>query len=219
MRFDTTMWRRIDEAKAGSREALETILRTYRGPLLDYLRSRGISEHDAEDIVQQVSIEICHEEFLKKADRSKGRFRTLLLRVTQYVLTSDLRKQLSQKRGGGRSSVSLEKVQEIAVSPQEEEAFNRHWARRMLEAALGRLKERSSGLKVPYHEVLALKFLEEKSIQEIAERLRCKPHDVENYIYQGKERLRGVLHELTQEMCSSEDEHEEETRLFVRYGL
>lgn len=219
MRFDTTMWRRIDEAKAGSREALDAILRNYRAPLLDYLKARGVPEHDAEDIVQQVSIEISGEDFLRSADQAKGRFRTLLLRVTQYVLTTDLRKRLAHKRGGGQGTVSLEEIHDVVVSPDEEEAFNGLWVRSLLGRALDRLRTESEGRKIPYHEVLAMKFLEEKSTQEIADRLGCKPHDVENYVYQGKERLRKTLHDLAQENSSSPEEHAEETRLFVRYGL
>src|SRR5262245_31872417 len=90
MQFNSTVWRRIDDARSGSREALESLLANYRAPLLDYLRSKGVSEHDAEDVVQEVCIEISQDEFLKRADRAKGRFRTLLLRVTQYVLASDV---------------------------------------------------------------------------------------------------------------------------------
>ena len=35
MSFDSTIWRRIDDARQGSREALDQLLSTYRPPLLN----------------------------------------------------------------------------------------------------------------------------------------------------------------------------------------
>ena len=57
MSFDSTIWRRIDDARQGSREALDTLLATYRPPLLNYLRARGLSDADAEDVVQDVCLD------------------------------------------------------------------------------------------------------------------------------------------------------------------
>ncbi len=219
MHVSSTMWRRIDEAKAGSREALAALLNKYRPPLLAYVRLRGLSEHDAEDVVQEVCLEIIDDGFLRSADQSKGRFRTLLLRVTQHVLASHLRKELAQKRGGGRKGISLEMAHDIPVPQEEQDRFDQLWVKNMLGMALERLKNDSADLKVPYHEVLSMRFLEGRSGQEIADKLQCKPHDVENYVYQGKQRLRRYLRQLTREASSSEEEHDEETRLLGRLGF
>ncbi len=219
MSFDSTIWRRIDDARQGSREALDALLATYRPPLLNYLKARGLSEADAEDVVQDVCLEICQDDFLKRADRSKGRFRTLLLRVTKYVLSSSFRKQASLKRGGGRRAIPLEDLTNVQVPSGDEEQFNEIWVRNLLSKALDQLRAESEGKKVPYHDVLAMKFLEGVPNQVIADRLGCKLHDVDNHLYLGKERLRKHLRQMVRDLCSSPEEHEEETHLLVRFGF
>jgi RNA polymerase sigma-70 factor (ECF subfamily) len=219
MSFDSTIWRRIDDARQGSREALDTLLATYRPPLLNYLRARGLSDADAEDVVQDVCLEICQDDFLKRADRSKGRFRTLLLRVTRYVLSSNFRKLSREKRGGGRRAIPLDELRDVQVPEGEEQQFNEIWVRNLLAKALDQLRADSEGKKVPYHEVLSMKFLEGISNQDIAERLGCKIHDVDNHLYLGKERLRKHLRQMVRDLCSSPEEHEEETHLLVRFGF
>ena len=53
-RFQTTRWSLVLEAREGdlrSRRALELLCRTYRAPVLAYIRARGRGE-DAEDLAQ-----------------------------------------------------------------------------------------------------------------------------------------------------------------------
>ncbi len=219
MHFGSTMWRRIDEAKAGSMEAISAILNRYRAPLLDYVRSRGLNDHDAEDVVQEVCLEIIRDDFIRRADQAKGRFRTLLLRVTQHVLASHFRREYAEKRGGGRKALSLEELDETVVPGEDEDRFNQLWVKNLVGMALQRLRSESADLKVPYDRVLEMRFLEGRSGPEIAEKLDCKPHDVENYVYLGKQRLKKYLEELTRELASSEEEEVEETRILGRYGL
>ncbi len=218
MQFKTTMWTMIGRAREGSHQAMEGVLSRYRRPVIQYLRQQGMSEPDAEDISQEVFLRIGRKEFLEKADREKGKFRTLLLRVTQHVRASDYRRKYSQKRGGGKAAVPLEEISEMAVAPADEEAFNGTWAKDLIERALERLKKSSSRLGVSYHEALIQRYIENKSYREISTALGCKESDVVNYIHHGKARLKTTLSELAKEYTSSPEEYAEELELLARYS-
>lgn len=193
------------------------LLSRYRTPLVQYLEERGLARDDAEDVVQQVLLEICSERILEAADRSKGRFRTLLLRITQYVSASEFRKHYAQKRGGGKAAVSWEELAEATLPPAEEKRFNDLWAKNLIQMGLERLQKEAAHLKVPYYEVLVMKCLKKNSYKEIAQQLQCTESDVANYVRNGKARLKKHLMDLATEYCSSPDEHEEELALLQQF--
>lgn len=218
MEFQTTMWSTIARARDGSPAALGKVLSNYRSPILDYLRLKGLSEDDAEDVAQEVLLQICQDGFLDRADRSKGRFRTLLLRVTQHVLSSEFRKRYARKRGGNRPVVSIEEMQDAAVAPDDEEKFNTAWARSLIHRALERLKKEEGRLQTPYHRALVGRFLDGRPYKEIAAELECREVDVANYVYLGKQRLKKHLDDLTSEYSSSPEEFESETAILRKYA-
>jgi RNA polymerase sigma factor (sigma-70 family) len=218
MPFQTTMWSAIARARAGSRADLEELLSRYRAPIFEYVRHKGLSEADAEDITQEVFVQICEERFLERADRSKGLFRTLLLRVTQHVLSSEFRRRYAQKRGGNRPAVSIEEIQDIAVAAEDEERFNMGWARHLLLRALERLKKEGERLKAPYHRALVRRLLEDASYKEIAAEFGCKEADLANYVYLGKQRLRKHLDDLTSEYAASPEEFEAESAIVKNFA-
>lgn len=218
MEFQTTMWTSIGRAKAGSKESLERLLSRYQAPILAYLRGRGLSEHDAEDVSQEVLVQLSRETFLERADKAKGRFRTLVLRVTRNVFASHARWISSLKRGGGRPALSLDDVFEEPAPETDEARFHELWARNLLQIALDRLGRDAARLKVPYRDVLVMRHFEGKQNPEIAEKLGCKPHDVENYLYLGKQRLRKYLMDLAREYSSSPEEYADEVE-FLKKSL
>ena len=55
-RFRTTLWTRLGDAAAGGKTALNDFARRYRPPLIAFLRGRGHSPADAEDVAQEVRI-------------------------------------------------------------------------------------------------------------------------------------------------------------------
>jgi DNA-directed RNA polymerase specialized sigma24 family protein len=96
--FPTTIWTTISQAGAHDRAALEDFAQRYRAPILAYLRGRGFSGNDAEDLCQEVFVRVLQSGVLAKADRSRGRFRSLLLTVTTRVV-QDRRRRRSDPRG------------------------------------------------------------------------------------------------------------------------
>src|SRR5258708_5402506 len=81
--FVTTHWSVVLQVGEGdssrAAEALEALCRAYWYPLYAYVRRQGHSPDDAEDLTQQFFARMLEQNYLKLADRSRGRFRTFLL--------------------------------------------------------------------------------------------------------------------------------------------
>ena len=79
-RFATTHWSVVLAAKpneasqASAREALEKLCRAYWYPLYAFVRSRGYSVVDAQDLTQAFFARIFETGGFASADRGKGRF-------------------------------------------------------------------------------------------------------------------------------------------------
>ena len=156
--FVTTRWSIIlsaanlgsDEQKA--RDALAELCRTYWRPIFSFVRARGYSVEDAQDLTQDFFVTIVKENWLQHADRNRGRFRSLLLRSLQNFLINATEKTHACKRGGDvefiswddwaaeASSQSFNSAQAPDLLPPER-LFDLSWATTVVEHALQRLRE------------------------------------------------------------------------------
>ncbi|MBI2933920.1 MAG: sigma-70 family RNA polymerase sigma factor [Planctomycetes bacterium] len=202
--FQTTIWALIREARDRRGAALDDLARRYWEPIRRFVERRGVSPQDAEDIAQEVLTEICREDFLRKADASKGRFRSLLLAVTRHVLHMRLRQEGALKRGGEVHIGSLE--QEPEATPEERADYNRLWAAHVMKVALERLRFGNPA----YAEAIELHYFQDVAYKDIAARLGRQEYDVKNFIFQGKKRLRDHLEQVIREYSSSPEEVAEE---------
>ncbi|NIP56356.1 MAG: hypothetical protein GWN55_07815 [Phycisphaerae bacterium] len=104
--FATTHWSLVGEARgdeAGqtrAREALEELCRTYWYPLYAFVRSRGYSAVDAQDLTQAFFTQIIEKGGFASADRRRGRFRSYLLGAMKHFLANEWHRAQTQKRGG-----------------------------------------------------------------------------------------------------------------------
>ena len=137
--FPTTIWTRILEAGAQDPNALDDFARRYRPPVLAHVRSRGFAGQDADDLCQEVFLRVIQGGVLAKADRNRGRFRSLLRAVTTRTLQDRLRRRRDV------SALELEPAAE-----ETDDGFDREWAWHLTERALERLEAQGS----PYHAVL-----------------------------------------------------------------
>ena len=150
--FPTTHWSVVVNAGAGSaslaRVALESLCRHYWYPLYSFVRRQGRPHHEAEDCTQEFLARLLAEEGLGRARPERGRFRTFLLTALRNFLTDEWRRARAEKRGGGAAMVSLDwqdAEQRFAHEPADpgltpEQAFDRNWARGLIESALATLR-------------------------------------------------------------------------------
>jgi len=148
--FVTTHWSvvltagRSDTTRA--RDALAKLCQTYWFPLYAYVRRRGRSPEDAQDLTQEFFARLLERNWLERADQQKGRFRSFLLSAMNHFLSDEWDKARAQKRGGGLAPVPLQfdtaetrYGHEPADRATPEQNFERRWALTLLEAVLRRL--------------------------------------------------------------------------------
>jgi RNA polymerase sigma factor (sigma-70 family) len=160
--FNTTRWSLVlagtnpdgDQQKAA--EALAELCRTYWRPIFSYVCRRGYSSEDAEDITQDFFLMILETNWLRQANRGRGRFRSLLLKSLQNFLHNIADKNQTLKRGGRVQFVSwdawmAEAPSHVSIpnrvldSLAPEQLFDLRWAATVVEQALRRLREECEG--------------------------------------------------------------------------
>ncbi|MBM3891070.1 MAG: RNA polymerase sigma factor, partial [Verrucomicrobia bacterium] len=150
--FLTTHWSvvlragRSDSTRA--RDALAQLCEAYWYPLYAYVRRRGHSPHDAQDLTQEFFARILERHDIARASPERGRFRSFLLASLNHFLANEWDKARAKKRGGGQTLLRLDDKDaegRYAIEPADDAApdklFERRWALTLLERVLARLRE------------------------------------------------------------------------------
>jgi RNA polymerase sigma-70 factor (ECF subfamily) len=149
--FVSTRWSVVlsarDPASPAAAAALETLCRAYWYPLYLYVRRRGYSPPDAQDMTQEFFAQLLEHNWLARADRNKGRFRSFLLMAMSRFLANEWDKVRAVKRGGrfrltplALDTAETRYAREPADTSTPEQAFEKRWALTMLEKVLERLR-------------------------------------------------------------------------------
>src|SRR5689334_3200885 len=114
--FATTHWSVVLSAgelqSLKATEALEKLCRTYWPPLYGYVRRLGHRPEDAQDLTQAFFAKLLEKNFWARADRTKGLFRTFLLKALRNFLADERDRARTAKRGGGVSFISFDEEPE-----------------------------------------------------------------------------------------------------------
>jgi len=89
-----------------TREALAELCKIYWRPVFAFICGRGHSVTDAQDLTQDFFVMVLKGRLLECADRSRGRFRSLVLTSLQNFLHDAAEKRRARKRGGDVQFVS-----------------------------------------------------------------------------------------------------------------
>jgi RNA polymerase sigma-70 factor (ECF subfamily) len=149
--FCTTHWSDVVAAGHGdlaaATAAWERLCRTYWFPIYSFIRRRGFGPHEAEDLTQTFFATLLEKDSLKRVSRPKGKFRTFLLTALTNFLNNEWDKARTEKRGGGKETVSLDETiaegvyrHEIIEAATPEEVFDRRCAVELVNQVLARLK-------------------------------------------------------------------------------
>ena len=148
-RFATTRWSLVLAAGASSdgREALADLCEMCWYPIYAYVRRRGYSVEDAQDLTQAFFATLLNKESLARVQPERGRFRSFLLQAMQNFLANEWDRRRAQKRGGGQEDLSLdflraeERFGEEPEAPHTPESlYQRRWAMMLLDRGLGSLR-------------------------------------------------------------------------------
>jgi RNA polymerase sigma-70 factor (ECF subfamily) len=154
--FATTRWTVV--LAAGSRStpnadvALEELCRTYWYPLYAYVRRRGYTREDAEDLTQSFFVRFLQKNYLEKLSAEHGKFRAFLIASLKHFLANEWDRSHRQKRGGGIPSLSLDWQDADAryqINPADDltpdKIYDRAWAVTLLERVIARLGRENAG--------------------------------------------------------------------------
>lgn len=150
--FPVTSWslvRQVSGNGSESREkALEELCRIYWPPVFTFIRSRGKSVAEAEDLTQGFFADFLSGDNFAKADEKRGKLRTYLLTSVARYMSKDHRNQSRLKRGGGEPVLSLDLHREdgtVLLDPVSdvtpESLFDRQWVLTVLHQAADQLAE------------------------------------------------------------------------------
>jgi RNA polymerase sigma-70 factor (ECF subfamily) len=142
--------------------ALADLCRKYWSPLYFYVRRLGHSPDDAQDLVQGFFARLLEKNYLRDADRNKGRFRSFLLVALKGYMANEWDRINREKRGGGQPLLSIDEENtetRYRTEPVDqitpEKAYERQWVVSLLERVMGLLEEecKISGKTVLFQEL------------------------------------------------------------------
>ncbi len=150
--FPPTQWTVVlaagETQSPESLAALERLCGSYWYPLYAFVRRSGYSPADAEDLTQEFFARLLEHNWVARADREKGRFRSFLLMAIKRFLAKEWDKAKALKRGGqikfvelGLNTAETRYSQEPADPRTPEQVFEVNWALALLAQVLKRLRE------------------------------------------------------------------------------
>ena len=152
--FPATHWSVVVAAGESQAEpeiaqaALAELCQAYWAPLYTFVRRRGYTVDDAQDLTQSFFAYLIERKIYARADRQKGRFRSFLLASLKNFLADASDRERTLKRGGAQIFLPLyeEQAKEAeslfqthSATSSEDEIFDRSWAEALVAAGLERL--------------------------------------------------------------------------------
>ncbi|MHA1939955.1 MAG: RNA polymerase sigma factor [Candidatus Thorarchaeota archaeon] len=202
-RFATTHWSVVLAAgqpdSSRYQQALETLCRTYWFPLYAYLRRQGHDSHQAEEYTQAFFAQMLEKQYLSKVAPKPGKFRSFLLVALKHFLANERDRLKTQKRGGGRPVIPLDRESaenQYAIEPAHhlsaDKLFEKSWALTVLDQTMNRLQNEFAGANkqklfdrlksylggekasVPYRDVAAELEVSEGTVKVTIHRMRTR---------------------------------------------
>jgi RNA polymerase sigma factor (sigma-70 family) len=231
--FVTTRWSLILSAahlgdeEHRTRNALAELCRTYWRPIFSFIRGRGYSVEDAQDLTQDFFVTILRNDWLQNADRNRGRFRSLLLRSLQNFLINAAEKSRTRKRGGGVEFISwddwmAEAPSQLSIPVQAldslppERIFDLTWATTVVERALQRLREEcESKGKLWLFQALSFHLTDERdeiSYSKLSAELGMAETVVKKQLHNMRQRYRSLLRDEVSQTVEDPADVDDEIR-------
>ena len=232
-RFVTTRWSVIlscadsEGGEQKTRKALAELCKIYWRPVFAFIYHQGQSVPNAQDLTQDFFVMVLKGQLLQRADRNRGRFRSLMLKALQDFLRNAEAKRHTRKRGGHVQFVSwdewmAEAPSHLSIPTQDsqswspERIFDVRWAATVVERALRRLGDEcekrgrrrvfdvlSVCLTAEREDVCYAKFSKTLGLSEVA---------LKSLVHRLRGRYRGLLREEVARTVEKPDEIEDELR-------
>ena len=228
--FVTTRWSVVlaaggeDPVQAG--DALAKLCETYWYPLYAYVRQRGYTPHDAQDLTQEFFARLLEKNTLAAITREKGKFRSFLLASLNHFVVDEWKKARARKRGGGQIvSLDVEDAEtrfrrEPIDRLTPEKLFEQNWAHALLDTVFRRLQAEyeAEDRGALFNELKSSLTGARSSVPyaELATRLNLAENTIKTSVHRLRRRYRELLREEVAHTVTSTDEIEEELRALFR---
>jgi DNA-directed RNA polymerase specialized sigma24 family protein len=226
--FLTTHWSLIESIKAGQdkdRTLIGLLLERYWKPVYYYLRRKGHDNEQAKDLTQAFLHEVVlNRDLVRRADQTKGRFRSYLLYALNRYMAKQSRKEKALKRIPKEKLVPLDFVEpptlpESIANANAEESYHYAWLSALLERVFVDVKaecdRHGMGMHwILFYERIAKPILENNPQPPLSQ--LCKKYNIEdkkkasNMIVNVKRRFQAILMHHARSTVLSEDQVNEE---------
>jgi DNA-directed RNA polymerase specialized sigma24 family protein len=229
--FATTHWSVVlsagQAASPSAAAALEELCRTYWYPLYAFVRCKGHSPHDAQDLTQAFFGRLLGKNYVAQADRERGRFRTFLLAALSHFLADEWDKQRRIKRGGGQVMISFDGVsaeERYRLEPigqlDPAKLYERRWVTTLFDNVLARLKQEfnDSGKGKLFDHLRSALLVENKesSYAQLGLPLGLKEDAVKQAVHRMRRRYRELFRqEIAQTVAEPSEVEDELKHLFA----
>ena len=225
--FATTHWSVVAQAALTdvpeAATALAKLCEMYWPPIYSFIRRRGYSPADAQDLTQSFFAFFLRTKAYARTDPLHGRFRSFLLASVKHFLSDNWDREQAIRRGGEYQFVSLD--QETgeafydaanAADSTAESLFDARWAKRVTAEALNSLRDelKAEG-KLKLFEQLK-SFLTGGSVipsyDEASARMNLPRATVKTHVHRLRQRYREIVRREIARTVSAPHEIDEELR-------
>ncbi len=224
---------RDEEAPELARAALAELCQTYWAPLYGFIRGRGYSLHDAQDLTQGFFTHLLEHQIYTRADQTKGKFRSFLLAAVKNFLNDAYDRQRALKRGSANEFLPLHDAQAVSAEALFQSTacpgaagsadclFEQQWAETLIGTALQRLAEEfAAGGKADLFRALEV-FLRGSaeplpSYDQLANRLGMPAATMRSHVTRLRARYRDLLRAELRRTVQTEAEVDEELGELLR---
>lgn len=145
------MWSLLEPARGDDQEqyraTMERLAVAYWRPVYCFIRTKGYPASRAEDLTQEFFLRLLDRDWLRRADRQRGRFRTFLLTILVRFLSDQGPNRAPRQRQFDSQMVSISALMRDADrcfeppdSHTPERIFMRQWAKAVIATTCRRLE-------------------------------------------------------------------------------
>ena len=208
-RFPTTSWTMVSAAgrhSSGSADAMSALCARYWLPVYAFIRRKGYSVEESEDLCQAFFTRVLEHGTLGEAREERGKFRSFLLASVTHFVANAWDRSRAQKRGGVRATLSFDfdaGEEKYHFEPHHEltpeTLFERQWAMALLDRVLGRQREeygrRGQAMQFDLLKVFLTGDQDRGSHHQVAARLDMSDVAVRTAVYRLRRRYAELLRE------------------------
>ena len=174
-------------------ESWEEFFNTYWELIYNVARRAGLSEADAQDIVQETILKVHNSLDRFEYNRKRGTFKGWLRTVTRSRLNDFFKKQQRRPALNRPLEEAADELQNLEdpEGPEIEKIWDEEWNRNLIQAALGRTKKLSSPKQF---QIFKCHYIDEWTVRETCRTLGVNAAQV----YMAKQRVGKIFREAVE---------------------